>query len=301
MIPTLNPFDQQYLNNLDRVSKRMESAQQQMSTGLKVSKVSDDPDQVSTLLSARASLAGAEQIQSNLGRVTAETDAGEQALESAVQLFERARTLGAQGANGTQTAATRASLSQEVGSVLEQMVTLTGTQVEGRYIFSGDSDKQAPYTVDLTQNPPVSAYLGSASTRLVQHSNGTTFQVGHTAQQIFDSATAGTNVFASLTALRDALNANDDSAISTALDGMTTVGDHLNSELAFYGTSQNKLQQATDFGQTLQLQLKTQISGREDADVTQAILELNQGATLQQAALQSRAQLPRQTLFDYLA
>jgi flagellar hook-associated protein 3 FlgL len=300
MIPTLNPFDQQYLNNLDRVGSRMARAQQQLSTGVRVSKVSDDPDQVSTLLSARASLAAAEQIQTNLGRVTAEVDAGEQALQSGVQLFERARTLGAQGANGTQTASTRAALAQEIGSILEQTGALTGTQVEGRYIFSGDSDKQAPYTIDLTQIPPVSAYLGSGSTRQVQHPNGTTFQIGHTAQQIFDSATPGANVFASLTALRDALLANDDAAISTALDGMTAVSDHLNSELAFYGTSQNKLQAATDFGQTLQLQIKTQISGLEDADPTEAILELNQGATLQQAALTSRAQLPRHTLFDYL-
>ncbi len=300
MIPTLNPSDQQYLNNLNRVGSRMERAQRQLSTGVRVEKVSDDPDQVSTLLSARASLSAASQIQTNLGRVTAEVDAGEQALQAGVQLFERARTLGAQGANGTQTASTRASLAQEVGSILEQMVALTGTQVEGRYIFSGDSDRQAPYTIDLTQPAPLSAYLGSASTRQVQHPNGTTFQVGHTAQQIFDSAAPGSKVFASLNALRDALSANDDTAISTALDGLTSVGDHLNSELAFYGTSQNKLRQATDFGQTLQLQLKTQLATLEDADMTEAILELNQGATLQQAALTSRAQLPRRTLFDYL-
>lgn len=300
MIPTLNPFDQQYLNNLDRVGSRMERAQRQLATGVRVEKVSDDPDQVSTLLAARASLSAADQIQSNLGRITAEVDAGEQALQSGVQLLERARTLGAQGANGTQTAGTRASLAQEVASVLEQMVGLTGTQVEGRSIFSGDSDRLAPYTLDWAQTSPLSVYQGSASTRQVQHPNGTTFQVGHTAQQIFDSTTPETNVFASLMALRDALLANDDAAISVALDGMTAVGDHLNSELAFYGTSQNKLRAAMDFGQTLQLQLKTQISGLEDADMTEAILQLNQGALLQQAALTSRAQLPRRTLFDYL-
>lgn len=300
MIPTLNPFDQQYLNNLEGIRERMERAQRQMSTGVRVEKVSDDPDQVSTLLSSRASLAGVEQIQSNLGRVTAEVNAGEQALQTAVQLFERARTLGAQGANGTQTAATRAMLAGEVESVLEQMVTLTGTQVEGRFIFSGDTDRQVPYTIDVMQDPPVSAYLGSASTRLVQHPNGTTFRVGRTAQEIFDSADPATNVFASLTALRDALTANDDVAVSDALEALTPVAGYLNTQLAFFGTSQNKLQAATDFGQTLRLQLKTQIGQMEDADITEAILELNQGATLQQAALSSRAQLPRYTLFDYL-
>ena len=300
MISSLKASDQQFLNNLNHIATRMSNAQRQISTGVKLSSVADNPDQVSTLLNARANLSAAQQIQSNLGRVTAEVDAGEQALQSAVQLFERVRTLGAEGVTGTQTAATRTAVGQEIGSVLEQMVALTGTQVEGRYIFSGDSDHQTPYTLDLTQASPLSAYQGSVSTRAVQHPNGTTFQVGHTAQDIFDSATPGQNVFGRVLALRDALLSNDEAGAQTALDSLTTAGDHLNSELAFYGTSQNKLKAADDFGQNLQLQLKTQISGLADADLSQAILELNQGQTQQQAALSSRAQMPRQTLFDFL-
>jgi flagellar hook-associated protein 3 FlgL len=300
MIPSLNAFDQQFLNNLNRVGDRMNKAQSQISTGVRMANVSDDPDQVSTLLSARAALSAATQVQSNLGRVTAEVNAGEQALQSAVQLFERARTLGAQGATGTQTADTRSTIAGEIGSIMEQLVAVTGTQAEGRYVFSGDADQTAPYTIDLSLTTPVSSYQGASSTRLVQHPNGTTFQVGHTAQEIFDSADPATNVFGTLSALRDALLANDDTAINASLDALSKSSAHLNNELAFYGTAQNKLQDATNFGQNLQLQLKTQISSIEDADVTEAILELKQASVQQEAALTSRTQLPRQTLFDFL-
>lgn len=300
MISSLKATDQQFLNNLNRIAEKMSNAQRQISTGVKLASVADDPDQVSTLLNARANLSAAEQIQANLGRVTAEVDAGEQALQNAVQLFERVRTLGAQGVTGTQSASSRQALGQEIGSVVEQMVALTGTQVEGRYIFSGDSDHTSPYVLDWSQATPLSPFQGSASTRQIQHPNGTTFQVGHTAQQIFDAADPTQNVFARVMALRDALLANDETGARTAQDALTTAGDHLNSELAFYGTSQNKIRAAVDFGQNLQLQLKTQIGQLTDADVTEAILELNQGQTQQQAALTSRAQMPRQTLFDYL-
>jgi flagellar hook-associated protein 3 FlgL len=300
MISSLKPSDQIFLNNLNRVSERMNRAQRQLSTGVRMARVSDNPDEVSTLLNARASLAGAQQIQSNMGRVSAEVDAGEQALQNAVQLFERARTLAAQGVTGTQTASGRAVTAQEIGSVMEQLTGLAGTQVEGRYIFAGDADHQVPYTIDLTLPTPVSSYLGAASTRLVQHPNGTTFQVAQTAQEVFDSTAPETNVFASLTALRQALIDNDEPAIRTALDGMTAVADHLNSALASYGSYQNKLSSAKEFGQSLELQLKTQIGGLEDADATEAILQLNQGQIQQQAALTSRAQLPRTTLFDFL-
>jgi flagellin-like hook-associated protein FlgL len=103
-----------------------------------------------------------------------------------------------------------------------------------------------------------------------------------------------------VTALRGALLASDQPAIGIAFEALSAVGDHLNSELAFAGTSQNKILEANDYGLTLQLQLRTQIGNLEDADLTEAILELNQGQTQQQAALSSRARLPRSTLFDYL-
>jgi flagellin-like hook-associated protein FlgL len=47
-------------------------------------------------------------------------------------------------------------------------------------------------------------------------------------------------------------------------------------------------------------QLQTQISGLQDADETQSILQLTQAQTEQQAALQSFQQIPRTTLFDFL-
>jgi len=300
-IPALDPSIQQFLDGINQISDRLNRAQREVSTGLRVQQVSDDPDQVSTILQARANLDAAQQIQVNLRRVKAEVDTAEQSLQSAVQLFDRVQTLGAEGATGTQTASSRADLAQELGSILDQMVGLSGTSVAGRYIFSGDSDQQAPYTVDLSQPSPVSAYLGSPSTRLVQHPNGSAFPVARTAQEIFDAADPAQNAFRAINTLRTALIASDQTAIETAVDGLPKVASYLNSQLAFYGMTQNKVGAATDFGQNLQLQLQGQISNLQDADLTSAILEMQQAQTQQQAALTSRAQMPRATLFDFLA
>src|SRR5262249_29251006 len=152
-------------------------------TGLKINQVSDDPDVISTLLQTRASLSSTQQTLKNLSQTKSEVDAGEQALQTAGTLFDQGQTLGAQGATDTATAASRQTIAQQLGSVLQQMVGLTGTQVAGRYIFSGDSDQAAPYTLDTTQNPPVvSGYLGTAATRVAQHPNGTTFPISMDAQ-----------------------------------------------------------------------------------------------------------------------
>jgi flagellar hook-associated protein 3 FlgL len=301
MLSILNSSAQQFLNSVNRINDNNQKAQRELSTGLKISSVSDSPDQISTLLVARANLAAVKQTDANLSQTKAETDTAEGALENAVTLYDRVQTLAAEGVNSTQTAASRAATAQELGSILQQLGGLADTQVEGRYIFAGDSDQTAPYKVDLTQANPVSAYLGTSSTRVAQNPNGTTFPTSLTAQQIFDSPTAGNNAFQSIVALRTALLNNDQTGIQNAQSGLTQVASFLNTQLAFYGTVQNKVADATNFGANLETQLQTQISTIQDADSTQAILDLQQGSTQLQAALQARAKLPQQTLFDFLA
>jgi flagellar hook-associated protein 3 FlgL len=301
MISGLNPSTQQFLNDLNQISDSMQQAQNQVTTGLKVSQVSDQPDVISTLLATRASLSTSQQISSNLGQIGTEVDSGEQALQSAVTLFDQVQTLGASGVTSTSTADTNATLAQQAGSVLQEMVGLADTNEGGRYIFAGDSDQQPPYTVDLTQTPPVSAYEGSAATRVAQHPDGSTFAVSLNAQTIFDSSDPTTNVFSAITNLQTALANNDTAAIQTANAGLSKIGDYLNQQLAFYGNVQDKITQATNYASTQQTQLQTQIANLQDADLTSSILTLNQDQTQETAALQSEARIPRTTLFDFLA
>lgn len=300
MVSTLNPQSQAFLNNINNIAAQMTEAQTQLSTGLKVNVVSDNPDVISTLLQARANLNSAQQIGTNLGQVATEVNTGEQALESATSLYDQVQTLSAEGTTSTQTASGRATIAQQLQSIEQQMVGLANTQVNNRYIFAGDTDQTQPYTFDSTQTDPVSAYQGSASTRTIQAADGTTFPVALTAQQIFDSTDPTTNVFTSINNMVTALNANDQTAIQTANAALPNVSTYLNSQLSFYGNAQDSVTAATTSASNMVTQLQTQISGLQDADETQSILQLTQAQTEQQAALQSFQQIPRTTLFDFL-
>jgi flagellar hook-associated protein 3 FlgL len=301
MINSLDSSAQGFLTGVNQIQQRAQRAQQELTTGLKINTVSDAPDQIAILWQTRSSLDQVQQINSNLGRVKTEVDTAQGVLQSAVTLVERAQSLGTQGANGTTTAQTRQALANELGSVLQQLVASANTTVEGRYIFSGNSDQQAPYSIDLTQSSPISAYQGSSGTRQVQGPDGSLFSVGQTAQQIFDSSNTQQGVFVSINNLREALLNNDDAGTLSAVADVKTAGTYLNQQLAFYGTVQNRVASGLDFGQNYQTQLQTQLGGIQDADETQAITELTQAQTQLQAALVSRAQLPRKSLFDFLA
>jgi flagellar hook-associated protein 3 FlgL len=301
MISSLNSAAQSFLIGLDQIQQRAQHAQQELTTGLKINTVSDAPDQIASLLQTRSDLAQTQQIDANLGRVKTEVDTAEGALQSAVALTERAQTLGAQGSSDLVSSDTRQNLADELGTVLQQLVSTANTTVEGRYIFSGDSDQQAPYSFDPTQPNPVSAYQGSAATRQIQAAAGSQFSVALPAQDIFDSPIAQQNVFTSINNLRQALLSNNTARISAAQADVQSSGAYLNQQLAFYGTVQNNVAGATNYAKNYETQLQAQLSGIQDADEAQAITELTQAQTQQQAALVSRAQLPKTSLFDYLA
>ena len=300
MLSLLSPSNQTFIDSLDNVSQRLDQVQQQISSGLRVASVSDAPDSVSPILQARARLSSNTQILQNLGHATTEVNAADQVLQTATSLVDKVRTLAAQASSGTQTPQSLADIAQQVGAVLEQLGGIANTTVEGRYIFSGDSDQTAPYSIDLSQTNPISAYQGSASTRQIQHPDGTTFAIAETAQQIFDAPAANQNVFYSIAGLYTALQNNDQNGISAAFSNITGADSYLNSQLAFYGNAENEITDANNFGNNLQLQLQTQLSQLQDTDEASAIVEMTQAQTAEQAAIQSWSQIPRTTLFEYL-
>jgi flagellar hook-associated protein 3 FlgL len=300
MITSLDPSALTFLNGMEQIQLRSERAQQEMTTGLRINTVSDAPDQIAPLYQTRSELAQTQQIDTNLGRVKTEVDTAESVISSAVSLVERVRTLASQGETGTTNAQTRADIAGELGSIMQQLVSTANTTVEGRYIFAGDSDQQPPYSIDLTQSNPISTYQGSATTRQIQGADGTSFSVAKTAQDIFDDPTGQNNIFSSINNLRLALLNNDQTAIDAAMPGVQSSGTYLSQQLAFYGLTQNRVASETAFGSNFEIQLQTQISGFQDADLTQAITEMQQASTQQTAALSARAKFPKTSLFDFL-
>ena len=138
MLSSLDASAQIFLVGVNQIQQRISAANQQLTSGLKVSVASDAPDQIDNLLQLRADQAQNSQISSNLGLEQTNAQAADSALGSAIQLMDNATQLAAEGANTTETASSLQALAQQVASVQTEMVSLSQTQVQGRYIFSGE-------------------------------------------------------------------------------------------------------------------------------------------------------------------
>ncbi len=305
MITNLSPSSEAFMANVERVQHKVEEAGRQISSGKRVNVASDAPNEVDTILQLRSDEVRNGQIQANLGIAQADANAADAALTSSTKLMDRAIVLAAQGANFTLDATGRRNVAGEVQSLLEQMTAIGNTTVQGRYIFGGDQDSTPTYQVDLAAANGVTRLTSSPATRRVETAAGGSFAVSQSAQDIFDSRNpddtlASSNVFAALNNLRLGLLANDATQITAASASLKLASDHLNTAQAFYGTVENRITDATNYSANYDVQLKTELSGKEDADVTSAALAITQGNTQLEAAFQMQAKMPRTTLFDFM-
>ena len=294
-----------FLNGLANLQSQELQTQQQLSSGFAVSNAADDPAATQDLVDLGSSLAASQSYQSNLGNVQAEASAADTAIGSAIALIQKAQAIATQGASSTATASQQQILGEQVQAIQQQIVSLANTQVAGRYIFGGDAYQSPPYQYDASNATGADALTSAASTRQILNPAGENVYQSLTAGQIFDPQSSGSpapnNTFAALQSLQTALSTNDTAGVITALSSLASAATSLNQQQVYYGGSEQRLtaEQTTVTRQLTAIQ--TGISGIRDANVAQDATQLAQESTDQSAALAAQAEIPRKSLFDYLA
>ena len=192
MIQNLNPAASIFVATVSQVTNQITQLTNEVSSGLKISQPSDDPGDLVTLMNIRTEIDANKQASNNLAPVLTNTQASEQALQTAVNLVSQATDAATQAANSLTSASQDQVLTQQVSNILQQLVGLANTQVNGQFIFSGDQPQSASYTLNAASPTGVSSLLPNPqATQQIADSNGTTFPVALTAQQIFDHQTGG--------------------------------------------------------------------------------------------------------------
>jgi flagellar hook-associated protein 3 FlgL len=306
MLQVLDPTRSQFLNDLASLQSRMTKTQAELTSGIRISKPSDDPTAVGDVLQLESDIGRATQVASNLNCVKSEVDTASGVVQNAVSLLDQARSLAAQGASTTISPTDRTAMAAQAEQILNTLIDDSRATFDGQYLFSGDNSSQPAYSVNLANPNGVNRLVTAPATRLIQDSSGQTFAVAKTAQDLFDhrnpdDSLAADNVFAAVNSLRVALANNDQAGAVAAASAIQTAQDYLNQQGAFYGAVQNRITNALDVAQKFQLQSQTALSNERDTDVAKAATELTQEQLSQQAAMQAQASMPRNSLFDILS
>jgi flagellar hook-associated protein 3 FlgL len=133
--------------------------QNQMSTGKRLQRPSDDPVDVANTLKLRTKSTELQQFKKNINDGLAFMGVAETAMESMNTLLQRVRELALQAASDTLSTKERAYINEESAQLFKQCIALVNTQYKGDYIFNGTQTKIPPYQLQTSVSSTVSDYL----------------------------------------------------------------------------------------------------------------------------------------------
>ena len=136
------------LKNLSKSYESMGKYQDQLATGKKISRPSDDPVVAIKGMFYRTNLTEVEQYKRNLSEAYTWVENSEAGIEQATQVVQRLRELTVQAQNGSNSPEDLKAISVEVAQLKEDLYSVANTQVAGRYIFNGTQTKNPPITKD---------------------------------------------------------------------------------------------------------------------------------------------------------
>jgi flagellar hook-associated protein 3 FlgL len=306
MLPFLSGPNQQFISDLQRMNSELTDVTKQLSSGLRVSSVADDPAAVESIMLNQSRIAQLTQTQSNLNNLKPELETGDTVLQQAMQQVESAISIASESTSPLQNPGSLQQLTIQVQGILQNLVNLSAASSGGRYIFSGDLDQQPLYALDSTQPTGVRQLATATNTRGITDANGVQVWLGKTASEIFDARDASNNplpdnVFAAVNSLLTALTNNDSAAAEASITNLKAADSHLNEELGYYGIGQARVNDTLTSISSSLVGVQTDQSSLRDADMASAAVELQQLTVQQQAALSARAKIGGTNLFDFLA
>jgi flagellar hook-associated protein 3 FlgL len=307
---------------------------EQVASGKRINKPSDDVTGISRALAYKVSIAAGEQYRKNVDDASSVIGYAENALASASGALVRAKELAVLGANGTQDAASRDALAEEIGQLRDQLLSLANSRFGDRYVFSGfrtdtpSFDASFAYQGDagavnvavgkdvlIPQNVPGQAAFGYAPAseevvvidggRRVHYipGGGTTVNVEIRASDdttvldsfSFDNAMRMTDL------LSQALSNNDSGRITALIKPLEDAATQMNVVRADLGARLNRLEDQGERIEDGEYAAQTSLSAVEDADIVSTASEIAKADTALQALRAATGKILSKSLLDFLS
>jgi flagellar hook-associated protein 3 FlgL len=133
------------LQNIFRITEELFKTQQQIATGKRISKPSDDPAGIRDALSLRTSVTKSDQFVRNVNNNRIYFQAGESTLDSINFNLIRAKELAVQELGGLATAETRKYAVSELNQLISQTLDSANIKVKNQFIFGGTEFRTQPF------------------------------------------------------------------------------------------------------------------------------------------------------------
>ncbi|RDU35911.1 flagellar hook-associated protein 3 [Neobacillus piezotolerans] len=284
-------INNQFLQNLHKNNRSVETIQGQIASGKLHDKVSSNPGATLKSLSHKSDLAKLEQYQKNAQDGIDWSLAMDDALDDVTGVMQRVRELALQGSNDTFSPVDRKNIAIEMRSLLNQAGTIANTRFGNGYLFSGTDIEGQPFSNGALQ--PV-----SAEGMKWQIGKGLNAEVKVSADSVFGHTEGGRDLFQMMTDLADKLEIGGNSEnFLSEIDGHL---DNVLAQRATVGSSQKLLEQASSRLEQAHFLTEKMLTELEGTDIAKAFTELSLQESAIKASLSAGAKMMQLSLADFL-
>ncbi|MFZ3576905.1 flagellar hook-associated protein FlgL [Virgibacillus sp. DJP39] len=276
------------LRNLSSSYSKLGTYMDQLSSGKKINKPSDDPVIAMKGMNYRSQVTEVQQYKRNTNEVHNWMDNSDAALDKATQALQKMRELAVQASNDTYGSEERKNIMSEVKQLKEHIIDIANTQVNGKFIFNGTKTDEKPI-----DNPPFG--IDTVSPVKIEVSSNTKLQANVDGAEVF-----GQDLFTNMDNFINALDTNNQSEIEASIGTVDDNIDKVINTRADLGARMNRLELIENRLSSQEINAKRMMSNNEDIDYEKVITELTAQESVHRAALSAGSRIIQPTLLDFL-
>ncbi|MGK5510835.1 flagellar hook-associated protein FlgL [Brevibacillus formosus] len=294
---TQNMLNSNMLRNLHNSMRNMDRLQDQLASGKKIAKPSDDPVVAARGMFYRSSLMENEQYTRNVDEAKSWLDMTDSTMDEVGNVMKRIKELLVYSGDGAISPEDLKTMASEVQELKNHLGTLANQQINGKYIFAGTDTNKAPY--DAAANGGKGDFVNTNSSLINLEVSQNVFVTSNVnAQNIFNFPDNANNMFKLLdNVITELSNGRSAAQFQQKADQQF---DKLLAERASLGANVNRVELIAERLKTQEVSISDLMSRNEDANMAEVMTDLKTQESVHSAALGSGARIIQPTLLDFL-
>jgi flagellar hook-associated protein 3 FlgL len=281
------------MRNYNKNMRNLAKLQEQLATGKRILRPSDDPVATSKSLKLRSDLAYNQQYVSNADNAISWLESTELALKDLGDVLQRVRELAVKAGNGSLSLEDRTAIADEIQQLQKHVVQVGNATYSGRYIFAGYKTDQPAF---VEQDGEL-IYEGDKGKIAFEIGIGNRIEVNVTGGE------GGAEIDVIYDVLERFKNDLTDPA-NPPLDGYIEEIDErmiqILSQRSAVGAKVNRFELIRARLNDEEINFTNLLSYNEDVDVAQVIMQLKEAENVYRASLAAGARIIMTTLIDFL-
>ncbi len=321
-----NMLSRNLLLNLWAAQGRIDKLQNQLATGQKINRPSDDPVGTENSLRFKSNISYLNQLKANAKEGIAYMDTTDDVMGEMSLMIQRAKELAVHAMNtSTVNDEDRKKIAIEIDQIREHVIELANTKVGTKYIFGGTANVE-PFPKG------VSGWQGSDDTKKFQVGGDLSIEVSVNGHDLFgagwgytpktpptnpptyeyrETGASGIAMFDTLAQLSKALNESNingvDDGTGTEEDGVQVLlgklelqADHISDVRAQLGARQNRMDSVYTQLDSTSANLGDSLATVLYADIAETLVNFKTQESIYQAALSVGTKIIQPSLADFL-